>query len=356
MSVIVSLIYFILILSVIVIVHEFGHLIAAKKFGVYCKEFSIGMGPVIWKRQKGETQWSIRALPIGGFVAMAGEDEEGEEEKLEIPFERTIPGIKKWKQIVVMAAGAIMNVLLAWVLFIGVSAYQGQVVIDKGAVVGDTAVGQPAEKAGIQKGDVIVEISQRDTHETINSWTDVSSFLLYNQGEVTLTIERDGNRMQVALTPYQDKETGGYLLGVTQGAGSYEVKDISFLEAVKYGTLEMFDGMTTIFESLGKLLQGIGLNNLSGPVGIYKATAEITQQGWISTIAFTALLSVNVGIFNLLPIPILDGGRILILVLETITRRKFSEKTQTAIMMVGLFMLIGLMVFATWNDLVRLFM
>ncbi|WP_303395327.1 M50 family metallopeptidase, partial [Amedibacillus dolichus] len=215
MSVIVSLIYFILILSVIVIVHEFGHLIAAKKFGVYCKEFSIGMGPVIWKRQKGETQWSIRALPIGGFVAMAGEDEEGEEEKLEIPFERTIPGIKKWKQIVVMAAGAIMNVLLAWVLFIGVSAYQGQVVIDKGAVVGDTAVGQPAEKAGIQKGDVIVEISQGDTHETINSWTDVSSFLLYNQGEVTLTIERDGNRMQVALTPYQDKETGGYLLGVT---------------------------------------------------------------------------------------------------------------------------------------------
>ena len=249
-----------------------------------------------------------------------------------------------------------MNVLLAWVLFIGVSAYQGQVVIDKGAVVGDTAVGQPAEKAGIQKGDVIVEISQGDTHETINSWTDVSSFLLYNQGEVTLTIERDGNRMQVALTPYQDKETGGYLLGVTQGAGSYEVKDISFLEAVKYGTLEMFEGMTTIFESLGKLLQGIGLNNLSGPVGIYKATAEITQQGWISTIAFTALLSVNVGIFNLLPIPILDGGRILILVLETITRRKFSEKTQTAIMMVGLFMLIGLMVFATWNDLVRLFM
>ncbi|WP_259335098.1 site-2 protease family protein [Amedibacillus dolichus] len=99
MSVIVSLIYFILILSVIVIVHEFGHLIAAKKFGVYCKEFSIGMGPVIWKRQKGETQWSIRALPIGGFVAMAGEDEEGEEEKLEIPFERTIPGIKKWNKL-----------------------------------------------------------------------------------------------------------------------------------------------------------------------------------------------------------------------------------------------------------------
>ena len=114
MSNIVNIIYFILILSVIIIVHELGHLIAAKRFGVYCKEFSIGMGPVVYQKQVGETAWSIRALPIGGFVAMAGEEDDDEAEELDIPYERTLNGIKPWKQIVVMAAGAIMNVLLAW--------------------------------------------------------------------------------------------------------------------------------------------------------------------------------------------------------------------------------------------------
>ena len=114
---IVNLLCFVLILGAIVIVHEFGHLLAAKKFGVYCKEFSIGMGPLLWQKQKGETAWSIRALPIGGFVAMAGEDEESDEkDELDIPFERTLNGIKPWKQVIVMAAGAFMNVLLAWLI------------------------------------------------------------------------------------------------------------------------------------------------------------------------------------------------------------------------------------------------
>ncbi len=122
MSGIVNLLWFVLILGAIVIVHEFGHLLAAKKFGVYCKEFSIGMGPLLWQKQKGETAWSIRALPIGGFVAMAGEDEESDEkDELDIPFERTLNGIKPWKQVIVMAAGSFNIKIIIWILTFWIS-------------------------------------------------------------------------------------------------------------------------------------------------------------------------------------------------------------------------------------------
>ena len=134
-----------------------------------------------------------------------------------------------------------------------------------------------------------------------------------------------------------------------------EIKKITLLESVPYGTQKMVDSVTTIFDSLGKLVQGVGLNNLSGPVGIYQVTAQITQTGLLSTIALIGLLSVNVGIFNLLPIPILDGGRIFIVLIETLIGRKLNERMQSAIMMAGLLMIVGIMVLATWNDITRLF-
>ncbi len=134
-----------------------------------------------------------------------------------------------------------------------------------------------------------------------------------------------------------------------------EIKKITLLESIPYGTQKMVDSVTTIFDSLGKLVQGVGLNNLSGPVGIYQVTAQITQTGLLSTIALIGLLSVNVGIFNLLPIPILDGGRIFIVLIETLIGRKLNERMQSAIMMAGLLMIVGIMVLATWNDITRLF-
>lgn len=353
MGTILNIIYFVLILSVIIIVHELGHLIAAKRFGVYCKEFSIGMGPVLWQRKKGETAWSIRALPIGGFVAMAGEDADDEDEELDIPYERTLNGIKKWKQIVVMAAGAFMNVMLAWILFIGITAYQGQTVVESTPIVGGVLEGKAAEKAGIEKGDKIVKITQGDTTSVPESWSDVSKFLLYHQGEMTFVVERDQKQVSIKITPYEN-EDGEYMIGVQQDSASRKIKDISLLEAIPYGTQKMVSSVSMIFEALGKLVQGIGLNSLSGPVGIYKVTSDITQEGWLSTLALVGLLSVNVGIFNLLPIPILDGGRIFILLIEALIGRKLSERVQNAVMMAGLILLVGIMLLATWNDISRL--
>lgn len=352
MSNVLNIIYFVLILSVIIIVHELGHLIAAKRFGVYCKEFSIGMGPVVYQKQVGETAWSIRALPIGGFVAMAGEEDDDEADELDIPYERTLNGIKPWKQIVVMAAGAIMNVLLAWVLFIGITAYQGAVSVPGKALVASVQENSAAEKGGMKAGDEIIRVQNGKETLEPKTFNDVVEFIQYYNGDTEFTVLRDGKQVKLHFTPTYIKDESKYVMGVLQ---QNEIKKITLLESIPYGTEKMVDSVTTIFESLGKLVQGVGLKNLSGPVGIYQVTAQITQTGLLSTIALIGLLSVNVGIFNLLPIPILDGGRIFIVFIETLIGRKLSERLQSAIMMAGLLMIVGIMVLATWNDISRLF-
>lgn len=352
MSNIINAVYFILILSAIIIVHELGHLMAAKKFGVYCKEFSIGMGPVLWQKQKGETAWSIRLLPIGGYVAMAdeqGQDEDDEE--LDIPFERTINGIKQWKQIIVMAAGAFMNIVLAWLIFIGITASQGVVSIPGKPIISGVAPDSVALKAGMKAGDEIVKISAKGKTTEPKKFEDVVEFIQFYPGETTFSILREGKSVELTFTPSYMKDENLYVMGVYP---KNEVKKINILESIPYGTQKMVDSVATIFETLGKLVQGIGLKNLSGPVGIYQVTAQITKDGFLSTLALIGLLSVNVGIFNLLPIPILDGGRIFIILIEALIGRKLNQRVQTAIMMVGLLMIVGLMVFATWNDIARL--
>ena len=351
---IMTVIYFVLILSVIIIIHELGHLIAAKHFGVYCKEFSIGMGPMIYQKQVGETAWSVRALPIGGYVAMAGEtlEDDGEDEE-DIPFERTINGIKPWKQIIVMAAGAIMNILLAWVIFVGITAYQGQIAIPGSPVITSFSENSPAEKAGFKGNDEIIKVQNGTHSEKVDEFDDVVEFINYFQGETTFTVLRDGKEVEVKMTPVLDEEENIYKMGVYHD--NYDVKKINLLEAIPYGTQKMVDSVSTILNSLGKLIQGIGLKNLSGPVGIFKMTDQITQTGFLTTMAFVGLLSVNVGIFNLLPIPLLDGGRIFITLIEMLIGRKLSERVQNVIMTIGLVAIVALMLYATWNDITRLF-
>lgn len=346
-----TLLYFILILSVIIIIHELGHLLTAKYFNVYCEEFSIGMGPAIYKKKFKETTFAIRALPIGGFVSMAGEEGVDNEE---IPYERTIKGIAWWKQIIVMAAGAIMNILLAWLLFIGITMAQGRVSLPAEPVVQGFTTQSAAQEAGFLIGDRILEI--RVGGETIHPSTfdDMTELLAYHPGEeTTFLVEREETENQtIVLTPRYDEETQRYLAGFSTKP---IIKEISFLESFQYGTQKMIDGTSSIFTALTKLVKGIGLENLSGPVGIYQITAQTTEDGILSTISLIGLLSLNIGIFNLLPLPVLDGGRIFITLIEKICGRKLSERAETIIMSIGVVLLISLMIFATWQDIVRLF-
>lgn len=345
-----TIIYFILILSVIIIIHELGHLITAKYFNVYCEEFSIGMGPAIFKKKFKETTFAIRALPLGGFVSMAGEEGIGDED---IPYERTIKGIAWWKQIVVMAAGAIMNILLAWGLFIGITAAQGRVTVAAEPIVQGFTENSAAEAAGFQVGDRIISITSGGETIHPDTFDDLTEHLAYFPEEATsFQVERGSETLTLVLTPRYNEDTQRYLAGFSTKP---IVKEITFLESFKYGTEKMVDGSTSIFRSLSKLIQGIGLENLSGPVGIYQITAQTTENGLLSTISLIGLLSLNIGIFNLIPLPVLDGGRIFITLIEKISGRKLSERVEGAIMMAGVVLLIGLMVFATWQDIVRLF-
>lgn len=350
METIINILVFILILSLIIVIHELGHLIAAKKFGVYCSEFSIGMGPALLKWKKGETTWSLRAIPLGGYVQMAGE--EGVE--LDVPHERTINGIKPWKQIVVMAAGAIMNVLLAYAVFTGLFMAQGVASVPSDPVISSVIENSPAATVGMQANDKIVKITMPDGSSYVpETFDDLGKALdHYQEGMLLFTVDRDGKQIDFKLTPQWNEDYQAYMIGVKAEG---KVKNISWYEAFYYGGKELVDMTGQIMVGLGNLIRGVGLKDVSGPVGIYQATSQVANAGLIALVMWLGLLSLNVGIFNLIPIPILDGGRILIVLVEKAIGHKLSEKVQTAVMMAGLVLIIALMLFATANDIGRLF-
>lgn len=351
MNTIFNIVVFILVLSAIVIIHEFGHLLAAKKFGVYCNEFSVGMGKVIYQKQKGETMYSLRMLPIGGYVSMAGE--EGTD-ITDIPVERTIKGKKTYQQVIIMAAGAIMNVLLAWIIFIGVVMARGTVAGPAEPVISNVLANSPAEHVGLQVGDRITKITLPDGvvvfPETFDEIVERTNEFVGDQ--IIYTIEREGVETDYILAAEYNKAQQAYLIGIQ---GQKTIKKIKWYEAFGYGTVSMWNSFIQILVALAGLIQGIGLKDMAGPVGIFQATSQVAQSGFSSIILWVGLLSLNVGIFNLLPLPILDGGRIVIALIEKIIGRPLGERFETILMMIGMFLLIGLMVFATWNDILRLF-
>lgn len=353
MNFIFNIAIFVVILSIIVIVHELGHLVAAKKFGVYCSEFSIGMGPAIYqyKKEGSETTISIRALPLGGFVQMAGEegiDIDG------VPFERTINGIQAWKQVVVMAAGAIMNILLAFVVFTGIVLYDGEVSVPSDPIIGEVSSGSPAETVGMMANDKIVKMILPDGSEVIpETFEDlVNGMANYTEGNVIYTIERNGGTIDFSVQPKYDESVGRYLVGFS---AIPKTREIAWYESFYYGGEMLVEMSISVIQGFGNLLTGSGLQDVSGPVGIYQATSQVAEAGLYSLILWLGLLSLNIGIFNLMPVPILDGGRIVIVVIEKLVGHKLSEKVTNAIMLVGIVLILGLMVFATTNDILRLF-
>lgn len=343
-----NILIFIVILSIIVVVHELGHLIAAKKFNVYCHEFSIGMGPALfkYKKENAETTLAIRALPLGGFVAMAGE--EGND--YDVPYERTINGIKPLQQIIVMAAGAFMNLVLALIVFVGIVMYQGQVSVTSDPIIGEVLVNTPAQTVGMQANDEILKMTLPDgtvvEPETFDDL--IAGMSKYEGGQVIYTISRNGEQIDFKLEPVYDEESGRYLAGFS---ALTKVKEIKWYEAFYYGPVMMLEMTGEIIVSFGTLLTGQGLDQVSGPVGIYQQTSEVVSMGLSSLILWLGLLSLNIGIFNLFPLPILDGGRIVIVAIEAMMGKKLSEKVQTFVMMLGLALILGLLLFATMNDI-----
>ena len=312
------------------------------------------MGPLIWKTKKGETQYSVRALPIGGYVAMAGETDGSEVyPDVVVPEGRKLNEAALWKRIIILCAGVMMNFLLAFLLFSLVNLGYGYYVKSPEPVIGSLMEGLPAERAGLKEGDRILSLSAGDSTMVPESYTDIQVFLTENEGsELTIVAERDGTRQTYTVIPDWLEEEQRYVIGIT--SQDRKVEDVNVLNCWKYGLEDMRMVCRLMGRTLGRLLRGRGLNQLSGPVGIYNATEEYASYGILSYLFLMAELSLNVGIFNLLPLPVLDGGQIVLNVVEAIAGRKLSERARMIIIAACWALLITLMLYVTFQDILRL--
>ena len=356
MDFIIGIIAFVVMLSVIVILHELGHFLVARHFGVFCKEFSIGMGPALYQKQGKETVFSIRAIPFGGYVMMAGEEDGSQSEDddwlQQVPSSRKLNNIARWKQVLVMLAGIFMNIILAWAIFMGVALAQGYVVEDAKPIVYELVENSEAEAIGLQKDDVIKKIEASDgTTLKPSTQMEVLEFIQYHHDSLTLTVKRDDETLKITATPKYDKDMQGYTLGYKAIAYA---KKIPWYQSLWEGSKNTLDSATTIFKSLNMIFHGQGLENLSGPVGILNVTSKSVQYGWTTYFSLFAMISLNIGIFNALPLPALDGGRVLILFIEKLLNRKVSTQIIEKIIMASFVLLILLFLYATYNDVVRL--
>lgn len=346
MNFIITFLVLILILGTIILIHELGHFIAAKKSGVYVEEFAIGMGPKIWsnKKKKNETTCSLRLLPIGGFVAMANE----ENPEMKIRKDQVLENKTFIQRFLVLIMGILFNFVLTIVLLFLNGLIYGSPVTTP--IVGEVVKESAIYEAGIKTGDVIKSVNGQKTE----TWDDVLLEISVKKGkeDYKFVIERNNKTYTFDVTP-QIKKVDGEEQRVFGFSISYS-KNYGFVNALKYSVTGFWDMVKSISNILKDLFVGsISVNNLSGPVGIYTVIDQIKETGLENIIYLTAYLSINIGIINLLPIPIFDGGRILLLIFEKITKRK-NKKLENILNIIGFFLLVVLMIYVTFNDIFKL--
>lgn len=334
-----GIIVFILVFSFIVVIHECGHFLIARHYGVYCHEFSIGMGPAIYQHQFKQTLFSVRLLPLGGYVRMAGEEDvDLEEEWLkEVPEGAFLQDKKVGQRAWIMAGGIIMNFLLAFVVIMGIHLGLGQRAQTDLTIV-EVQSQSPAQEAGIQKGDRIVAINGHK----ITSYEQIAP--LVQAGKLEVSVKRDGQTLTKKLDV---KNKMGIVFGT-------KLVTLSITERIMAGFDQMKADSMAIFGALANLVQGKNLDQLSGPVGIVQVTKQASDQGLLVVLRLMGLLSLNLGIFNALPLPALDGGRLIILLIEKLLGRKPNEKWTTWAIVGSFGLLLALMVLVTIHDVIRL--
>ena len=417
-----TVIAFIVIFGALVFFHELGHLVFAKRAGILCREFAIGFGPKIFSHKKAETTYTIRLLPIGGFVRMAGEDPEtveikpghrigllldaqekvtkiilnnkdkypdarivevekadierdlyikgyveGEEEELKTfpisttavfvedrietqiaPYDRQFASKKLGQRTMTIFAGPMMNFVLAFFVFMILAFLQGVPTLDP--MLGKLTPEGSAQKAGLLEGDIVQSISGTE----ISSWKDVVEMIRKSPSkELEFIVERNGETVELPVTP-EEKEIEGKKIGLI---GVYSPVEKSPLKAISFGFQETYYWTTEIFSMVGKLVTGqFSINALSGPVGIYQSTDMVAKSGIYYLMKWAAILSINLGIMNLLPIPALDGGRLVFFAVEAIRGKPIDRNKEGMVHFIGFALLMLLMLVVTWNDIQRFFL
>ncbi len=325
----------ILLFCIMIFPHELGHFIAAKRVGIGVKEFAFGMGPALWKKQGRETLYSIRLFPIGGYCAMEGED-------AECDSPRAFGNKKPWEKILVLAAGSFMNVICAVAIMIVVVGFLGFTT----TTIDQVEVGSPAEQAKFMEGDVITRIDDFE----IENWNDVSTAFANAKGKTSsVVVERDGKTETLSVTPKLSEE-GSYMVGITCKISHSPIK------AVVEGTKATINMAINLFITIAQLFTGsVGVDNLSGPVGMVQMVNETTSYGLWYYGFLTAMICLNLAIINMLPLPALDGGRIIFVLIAMITGKEVSPKIEGAIHFVGIMLLLFLMIYVSVNDVTRIF-
>lgn len=350
MSIIINLILFIFILGIIVLVHEFGHFIWAKIAGVYVYEFAIGMGPKLFGVKKGETEYSIRAIPIGGFCQMAGEDLDDDLEN-KVPKDRTLQAKSAWQRFLIMFFGPCNNFILAVLLLFFIALIWGGTTMNP--VFSSVEKGSAAYKVGIEKGDKVIMINDHK----ISTSDDLSLYLAIADPTTTNKIKvlkTDGEEITYKIKPDKTKEDGEVVY--KYGVGIKQEKTRGFIASLVYTGKKTVSIFKQMFITIGYLFTGgIKLSQLSGPVGIYSIVGESSKAGIANLIYLMAFLSINVGFINLLPIPAFDGGHILFIIIEKIKGSPVNPELENKIHAVFLMLLMVLMLVITFNDILRLF-
>ena len=365
MSFIITILAALLVFSAVIAIHEFGHFTVAKLCGIQVNEFSIGMGPVLWKKNHKGTQYSLRALPVGGFVALEGEEspesqqaeavhtvQEQPAPETEAPVQPTGIPLNEapvWQRALVMVAGAVMNFVLGFVVLVFLIAAQNEPITSKtiyaiqdGALCGQT---------GLQAGDKVLAVNGRRCF--------VANDILYElvrtrSYSADFTVLRDGQKVQlpgVQFDTWQDEQGETHM---SIGFSVYGLEKTPGNVLREAGNSVLYYGRI-VFTSLVDLVRGReSINNLSGPVGIVSAIGQAASYGWQDLLEMLALITVNLGILNLLPFPALDGGKVVFLVIEGVTGHAVPEKLQSVLTLATFGLLFGLMLFATYNDILRL--
>lgn len=345
-----TIIYFILILGITVFVHELGHFIFAKRNGVHCYEFSLGMGPKLYSfnRKNDETTYSIRLLPIGGYVQMAGEEIE-EDEK--IPKEKRMQSKTVWQRFKIVVAGALNNFILGIILLFLMALFYGSPETKPYVESADTNYN--AYKLGLREGDLITKVNNKKVH-TIDDV--LLEFELVKDGDpikfTVLDTSNNTKTMTVKPTKVENDDDVSYVYGLSLTSKTNH----GFINAVKYSFTKFASIYRSMVNVICNLFTGnLGLGSLSGPVGIYNVVGEQAKIGFQNIIYLTAFISVNVGFVNLIPFPAFDGGRALFLIIEKIRKKPIDQKVENTIHSIGFILLMLLIVVITVQDIIKLF-
>lgn len=344
--IVVSILLFLIILLALVLIHEFGHFVTAKLARVKVEEFAFGFPPRLFSVRRGETEYSFNALPLGGYVKMLGEEDPSDP--------RSFAARPAWVRLVILVAGSFMNIVLAFALF------SAAFMIPTPMVTGGVAVdrvfpGSPAEQAGLQPGDLLLEVAGRE----VTTVQDLQFAVQLNLGSRTeWVVERDGQRIVAALVPRWAPPPGEGESGIVVTILDPQVVDVSYpvWEAVPKGIQRGFDLFTLTKNGLiAAFSRDQGGAAVTGPVGMFQATEAVAQTGLTNLTNWVAIISLNLGIFNLLPIPMLDGGRVVFVFVEILRRgRRISPERESLVHLAGFVFLLGLIVVVSYMDIVRL--